>query len=87
MKHVPVAAFKDKVSEFLSEAQAGEEVIITRHGKPTAKLVPIVQAPEDRTAAKTEALARMAQIREQLRAKGMPASIEEMIAWKNEGRP
>ncbi len=87
MKHVPVAAFKDRVSEFVAEAQAGEEVIITRHGRPAAKLIPVQQAPEDRAAAKAKAIAQLAEVRAALRAKGMTASIDEMIAWKNEGRP
>ena len=32
---------KNKLSHYISIAERGREVIITRHGKPVAKLVPI----------------------------------------------
>ena len=32
---------KTRLSEFVARAEAGEEVIITRHNKPVAKIVPI----------------------------------------------
>lgn len=34
---------KAKLSEILDKVSEGEEVVITRHGKAVAKLVPIVQ--------------------------------------------
>lgn len=36
---------KTRLSEFVARAEAGEEVIITRHNKPVAKIVPISSAP------------------------------------------
>ncbi|PXW76477.1 prevent-host-death family protein [Blastomonas natatoria] len=85
MRHVPVATFKDKVSEFIAAAEQGDEIVITRHGKAAAKLVPIIDQDdvEERGRKAWEALA---QLREELRAEGKTATIEEMIAWKNEGR-
>jgi prevent-host-death family protein len=41
MKRVPIAEFKAHCSRYVEEA-ADEEIIITKHGKPVAKLV----APE-----------------------------------------
>jgi len=35
-----VADAKARFSELLSRAEAGEEIVIHRHGKPVAKLVP-----------------------------------------------
>jgi prevent-host-death family protein len=35
---------KNKLSEILQRVERGEEVVITRRGKPVAKLVPIVSA-------------------------------------------
>ncbi len=32
---------KTRLSEYVARAEAGEEVIITRHNKPVAKLVPM----------------------------------------------
>ena len=35
---------KNKLSEILQRVERGEEVVITRRGKPVAKIVPIVSA-------------------------------------------
>jgi prevent-host-death family protein len=34
---------KAKLSEILDKVSAGEEIVITRHGKAVAKIIPIVQ--------------------------------------------
>ena len=36
---------KNKLSALLERVQRGEEILITRRGKPVAKLVPAVSAP------------------------------------------
>ena len=85
MRHIPIAAFKDRVSEFIAAAEAGEEVIITRHGKVAARLLP----PDNlvkRQAVARDAMAKLKIMRERMRAEGRTATIEEMIEWKNEGR-
>ncbi len=38
MPRYSVATTKDNLSKLIDKALAGEEVIITRHGKPTVKL-------------------------------------------------
>lgn len=85
MRHVPVATFKDKVSEFIAAAEQGDEIVITRHGKAAAKLVPITDQDvvEERGRKAWDALA---ELRAELRAQGKTTTIEEMIAWKNEGQ-
>ena len=85
MRHVPVATFKDKVSEFIAAAEQGDEIVITRHGKAAAKLVPIIDQDEVEERGR-KAWEALAQLREELRTEGKTATIEEMIAWKNEGR-
>ncbi len=86
MRHVPIAEFKDRLSELVAAAAAGEEIVITRHGKATARLVPATEAVEERKRRAREALDRMAESRERMRAAGYRISPEEWIAWKNEGR-
>lgn len=84
-RHVPISAFKDHASELVAAAEGGEEILITRHGKPVA----LLSSPADEGSAERrarEALARMDARRERLRAAGMTATVAEMIAWKNEGR-
>ena len=87
MRHVPIAAFKDHLSDMIAAAEAGEEIVITRHGKAAAKLVPAVENLEARRMKALAAFARMAELRKKMRAEGRTATIEDMIAWKNEGRP
>lgn len=41
---------KTHLSEYVARAEAGEEVIITRHNKPVAKIVPFVQQHSSREA-------------------------------------
>lgn len=37
--HVAVRELKNRFSEYLKYAQAGEEIIVTTHGNPVARLV------------------------------------------------
>ena len=48
----PVGAFEAKthLSELLDRVEAGEELVITRHGRPIARLVPIADARQQRAA-------------------------------------
>jgi prevent-host-death family protein len=78
---IEIGAFeaKNKLGQLLDRAEAGEEIIITRHGKQVARLVPIAK-PFDREAA----LQAVAEIKKM--SKGVKLgdiSIRELI---NEGR-
>ena len=86
MRHVPIAEFKDHLSELVAAVERGEEVVITRHGKPAVRLIAAEESIEERRRRAREALARMARARERMRSEGRTATIDEMIAWKNEGR-
>lgn len=57
-----IAAFdaKQKLSELLNRAHGGETIVITRHGVPYAKLVP-VDVPANRDEAKRHLLDRLRQ--------------------------
>lgn len=85
-RHVPISEFKDHASELVAAAENGEEIVITRHGKPAARLLAVPVFGEDRRRRAEAALARMAERREQMRADGRTVTMEEIIAWKNEGR-
>lgn len=38
---VPVAEAKARLSDLLRQAEAGQEIVITRNGEPVARLVPV----------------------------------------------
>lgn len=83
MRHIPIAEFKDRVSEFVAAAEAGEEIMITRHGRVAARIGP----PElDRAARRKAVIDQMLAIGKANRERHGGVSIEEIIAWKNEGR-
>jgi prevent-host-death family protein len=39
--HVPLTAAKAQLTELVRRAEAGDEVVLTRHGQPTVRLVPV----------------------------------------------
>jgi len=47
---------KNKLSELLDKVEQGEEVVITRHGKPVAKLVPATEGDLERKRKAQEAI-------------------------------
>ena len=80
---IEIGAFeaKNKLSELLDRAEHGEEVVITRRGKPVAKLVPMNSA-FDRERAR-EAARR---IRERAKTlKLSPSDVEDLIRARRDG--
>ena len=84
MRHVPIAQFKDKMSEFMAAAEAGEDIVITRHGRDYMKLVPVA---EDRMARQRAAVDAMYALGQRIKARNGPTAAEEIRAWIDEGRP
>jgi prevent-host-death family protein len=41
MKKVKVNEVRENLAKYLSEAEKGEEIIITRHAKPVARLIAV----------------------------------------------
>ena len=80
MRTVALDEAKAKLSGLLDRVAAGEEFVITRHGKAVARLIPI-QPPFDKAKARQAAKALL-QARKGGTSGGI--SIKELI---NEGRP
>lgn len=77
---------KTHLSELIARAERGEEVIITRHNKPVAKLVPIGEVSPELVARRREIAAEMQAIGREIEARGGPITAEEILAWRDEGR-
>lgn len=74
---------KNKLSELLERAERGEEIVITRRGRPVAKLV----AFHD-TATEEQAKAAVERMRARARAMNRgPFDWEEWKRYRDEGRP
>jgi prevent-host-death family protein len=78
-KTIGAYAAKTRLAELLERVVAGEEITITRHGVPVARLVPIKKKPtaDERTAA----IKRITKLSRQLTLGG--TTIKELIS---EGR-
>ncbi len=66
-------------SELLAEVEAGNDVIIARGTQPVARLAKL---PQSSTGDVDAAIATLRENRKQY----APITIDEIIAWKNEGR-
>jgi len=74
---------KARLSELLDRVERGQHIVITRHGKPVARLVPNLEL--DRTAAR-DAVARLVALGERLARRGVNLSDAEIRALREEGR-
>jgi prevent-host-death family protein len=79
MKHIQASEAKAKFSELLDEVEQGETIAITRHGKVIAQISPNEDARLQRT---RDAIKGIMELRKHTK----PVTVEEIIAWKNEGR-
>lgn len=77
---------KTHLSELVARAEQGEEVIITRHNKPVARIVPMADVlPFDREQRRA-AVAGIHALREELRQRHGPISTEDIVGLIRESR-
>ena len=77
-REVQASEAKTHLSQLLDEVERGETIIITRHGRPIARIVPEASQRQQ------EIDQAMADI-EELRKHTGRVSIEEILAWRHEG--
>ncbi|MBM3634714.1 MAG: type II toxin-antitoxin system Phd/YefM family antitoxin [Actinobacteria bacterium] len=78
--HVPVAEAKAKFSEMLRRAGEGEEIVVTSHGRPVARIMP----PADPRPSREQWIADLMEFRRS--GRGIKATREEIVEWIREGR-
>jgi prevent-host-death family protein len=86
METIGLFEAKTHLSELVARAEQGEEVIITRHNKPVAKLVPISQVSADLMARRRVAIAELEAIGRQVVERTGGITREEILEWVREGR-
>jgi prevent-host-death family protein len=82
---VSVSDAKARITDLVRRAEAGEEVVLTRFGKPVARLVPV--APPKSAAARRAVLAA---VRAESRAAALPgpdAARSQDALYGEEGLP
>jgi prevent-host-death family protein len=77
-REVQASEAETHLSQLLDEVERGQTIIITRHGRPIARIVPEASQRQQ------EIDQAMADI-EELRKHTGKASIEEILAWRHEG--
>lgn len=90
---ITVGAFeaKTKFSELLDRVEGGEEIVVTRHGRTVARIVPegLPDAEAERKAREAKAaevFADIRRVREMLRAQGVSFTLDDIISARDEGR-
>ncbi|MCL2161250.1 MAG: type II toxin-antitoxin system prevent-host-death family antitoxin [Betaproteobacteria bacterium] len=56
---IPLAEAKNRLSELILRAEGGEDVAITKRGKPSVRLVPVAEPALDRRAEVAEVFRRL----------------------------
>jgi prevent-host-death family protein len=78
MRHVQASDAKAKFADLLDQVEQGETIVITRHGKPIARIVPEDADRRRQIEAAVEGLRALAKT-------GEKVSLEEILAWRHEG--
>ena len=47
--HIPVSEAKGQLTELVRRAEAGDEIVLTRHGHAAVRLVPVTPTPDRRS--------------------------------------
>lgn len=83
MKTVPVYEAKTKLSELLAAVEHGEQVTITRRGRPIARIVAAAEAPESGQTQRERVLDTFARLRELRKGIRLGMNVRDAI---DEGR-
>jgi prevent-host-death family protein len=79
MREIQASEAKAHLAELLDEVERGETLIITRHGRPVARIVPEVDRRQEEV---DKAIANILAIRQRTRK----ISIQELLSARDEGR-
>ena len=82
---ISVSEAKGQLTELVRSAEAGEEVVLTRHGKATVALVPV--RPRPNAAARRAVIAAIQAAAEDRRATGTGAARSQDFLYGDDGLP
>jgi len=79
---------KNTLGTLLDRVERGEEIVITRHGKPVARLVPNAGGNDkDRARAAFERLRERTRVLHEQNKDKEPLDWPTLKKWRDEGRP
>lgn len=86
MRQVPLATVKDKFSHFAAAAADGEEIVITRHGRPYARLISVLDDGTDGLKRSAETVDRLRALRSAIIDRGDALPLETIVEMIREDR-
>jgi prevent-host-death family protein len=81
-REVQASVAKTHFSQLLDDVERGETIVILRHGRPIARIVPDEQHRRERQA---EAIESIRKIGREVAARNGPITVEEIISSIHEG--
>jgi prevent-host-death family protein len=79
MRTIQASEAKTKFLRILDDVERGESILVTRHGKPVARIVPEVEIDRERVERAMEGMLA-------LRQRIGKLSLEEILSARDEGR-
>lgn len=76
MKKVQVNEVREHLAKYLAEAEMGEEILITKHNRPVARLMPVRREKSE--------FPDLGELRNKLKVRGKPVSRGIIDSRKNE---
>jgi prevent-host-death family protein len=86
METIGLFEAKTHLSELVARAERGEEVVITRHNKPVAKLVPLDGVSAELVQQRRQAVAELQEIGQAVAGRTGVITRDEIVDWIREGR-
>jgi prevent-host-death family protein len=82
VREVQASEAKTHLPQLLDEVERGETIIITRHGRRIARIVPETERRQQEI---NDALDNIKRLGKRIREEGGGATLEEILAWRHEG--
>src|SRR6266581_4314161 len=82
LREVQASEAKTHLPQLLDEVERGATIIITRHGRRIARLVPEAERRQQEI---DEALDAIKALGKEIREETGGATLEEILAWRHEG--
>jgi prevent-host-death family protein len=79
MREIPSSEMKARLPHFLDAVEQGETIVITRHGRPVAHLVPAPFGDRKRVRRALDGISTLGRTIK-------PVSLDELRKWRKEGR-
>jgi len=77
--HTSVRELKDHLSDYLRRVQQGEEIVVTSHSRPVAKLVPLSAAERETGLTRAQFLAELESLHQTLNGAVKGESMSRVV--------